>query len=137
MSNYTQTASLVAPSAAAQQLWATAGATIAAGQPVYVDAGTGLAQLGQATLAASAALQGVAGNSAAAGQQVQVVYSDPNFAHGLNAAGAGEDVWLSATAGAFCRYSDLVSGNFPVLVGITTSATKMVLRLTAGGVAKP
>jgi len=143
MPDYTLTAANVQPSIAAVRSVRIAGATILAGQPLYFDSadldtdGRAKAKPADANAsAATASVQAIAGNSAASGQRVDCIESDSDFTHGLTTVAAGDIIILSATAGAQCPSADLGSGHFPVVLQVAKSATKSVLRITAGTVAK-
>lgn len=129
------TAANVIASAQALKVTVPAGATITAGQSVYVDS-AGVAQLTDSDLSATAAkCDGIALNGGAAGQPITIVTDDPDFQHGATLA-AGDTVWTSPTAGGITKtIADLATGQFTIVLGVCTSATKMVLRPIRSGVA--
>lgn len=139
MANYTLTAASVLASATAQKKLAVAGATITAGQAIYLDASdSNKAKLADANVSAAvAALAGIALNGASAGQPISYVEADDDFTHGLTTVAAGDIIILSATAGAFCPAADLASASYPVVAMVATSATKARLRITVGLAVKP
>lgn len=139
MADYALTSASVIKGSNASTQIGTAGASIVAGQPVYSDASaSNLIKLADAdaSLAASTVV-GVALNSAATGQPVSYVTDDDDFTHGLTGVTTGDIIILSSTAGALCPAADLSSGEYPQVVMIAKSATKAVVKLAAGGVAKP
>lgn len=132
-----QTAANVKPSAGAIRLIPRpAGAAIAAGQPVYLDA-NGLYQLADSDVALGAAdTYAVAGNTAGVGQLVDPVIEDPAFTHGLTGVTAGDTIWSFTTAGTYTKtVGDLAAGVFTTVVMVAFSATQAVLRITRSGVA--
>lgn len=144
MANYTLTSSSVVPSTSALMRETTAGATIGAGQPIYLDSADldaqnrGKAKLADANASATtAAVVGLAANSASAGQPIRYIEEDSDYTHGLTSATAGDVVVLSATAGALCPAADIATGYYPVVCLVVTSATKAILKIVAGTAAKP
>jgi hypothetical protein len=143
MANYTITAANVVPSATATLASYTSGASISAGQPVYLDTSDlDAAQRPKAKLAdandtlLTATVAGLAVNTASAGQIVNICTSDNAFTHGLSSAAAGDVVVLSSTAGALAPAADIASGWRPSVVLVVTSATQGILRITNGTAAK-
>jgi hypothetical protein len=143
MADYTQTASAVLASASATITSHTAGAAIAAGEPCYLDTADldslsrPKAKLADANASATTAtVHGLALNTASAGQPVSIVREDADFTHGLTGATIGDIVILSANAGKLAPAADLAGGWFPVVCLIVTSATKGILKITQGTVAK-
>lgn len=137
MAALTQTAANVFPSSRATiNRSANAGATIAAGQPVYLDT-NGVWQLVDADLSlAAGTIAGLAAHSAVANQPLAVVTADPAFTHGLTGVTAGDTIWTSPTAGGLTKtIADLVSGVFTAEIGIAISATQMVVQPINSGVA--
>lgn len=144
MANYTLTPALVVHSITANYTSYTAGATITAGQPLYADttaldtSGKPKAKLADANAsAATASCIGISANGAADGQPVRVVFSDNDFAHGLTGAVAGDIIIVSATAGGLAPALDMATGMYPVIVMVATSATKAIVSILSGTVAKP
>jgi hypothetical protein len=137
MAALTQTAASVAPSSGAKrETRFNFGATISAGQPIYLDS-SNTWQLADADVAAGAAdVQAVAGNSGSAGQRCDAILEDSDFTHGLSGVAAGDTIWLYSTAGTYTKTaSDVVTGFYTSVVMIATSPTKAVLRITRSGVA--
>jgi hypothetical protein len=138
MADYAVTAASVLKGANATTATGTAGATITAGQPLYIDTSDSdklkLADADASLLASTVA--GVALHGAASGQPITYVTDDDDFTHGLTGVSTADIIILSSVAGAVCPASDLSAGEFPQLVMIAKSSTKAVLKLAAGGVAK-
>lgn len=133
MANLSITAASVATSLGSQ-VSATAGVAISAGQAVYLDSTTSTIKLADANALLSAAVVGIAVNSAAAGQPITY---QPT---GLITIGAtvvtGTAYYLSATAGGICLESDLVSGEYVTFLGIATSTTVISLNIVTSSTAK-
>lgn len=121
------TAANVVPSAAARKSSATAGATVAAGQLIYIDASDSnkakLADTDSAT-AAVRTVAGIAVNSAASGQTLEYVYYDPALAIGSGRT-ANMVLIASATAGGIAPVADLTTGWYLNVIGVvkTTGGT--------------
>lgn len=120
-----------------------AGATITVGQYVYLDAVTNTYKLADSNAsAATADLIGVAATGGASGQPILVCTEDNDFTPGgtlsISVAASSCLYCLSATAGsvkALTALTDLVSGEYPVLVFIAKSTTKAILKPHKGTVA--
>lgn len=135
MANLSQTPGSVAPgSNAAIDRTKTAGATLTAGMPVYIDAADGLAKIADNNVSAAlAAVYGIALNGASLGQPVTIQTSgDINLGATL---AIGEIYALSATAGAIAPDLDVVSTNFVTHLGTARTAALMQLHINATGVA--
>ncbi len=124
MANVTITASDVAPGANVKQVKGVAGATITAGQALYLDAATNTYKLASATAEDTAAFRGVALCGASTGQPVVMAKTDTDLDLG-NQLSVGEVYVVSATAGAIAPVSDLVVGNFVSLVGISNASDSL------------
>lgn len=115
-----------------------AGAAITAGQLVYLDTTTNTWKLMDADAAATgngiSDTRGVALCNAANGQPLVVCKEDIDFTPGITMTN-GIAVYASRNAGAVCLVADVGSGNYPTIVGIPKSTTKMNLILKAGGTA--
>lgn len=125
------TAANVIPSRNAIIAQATAGATITAGQLIYIDStdldtqSRGKAKLADAN-SATAAVRSVAGiaiNSAASGQQVSYVVRDTALQIASSGLTAGAIYGLSATAGGLAPSADFTTGWYPSVVAIAKSTT--------------
>lgn len=125
------TASAVVPSANARIASAPCGATIAAGQLIYLDS-TDVDALGRSKAklsdcnSATAAVRAVAGmaiNSAGAGQEVSYVYYDPALVIAASGLTANNILILTATPGGIAASADLTTGWYLVVVGVVKSGT--------------
>lgn len=134
MADLSITAASVVAGANAQIARGTAGATITAGQPVYKDANEKfqLADCNSATAAARVAY-GIALNGASDGQPLAVIKEGDLTLGAVLTAGVA--YYLSATAGGICPVADLVSGDYPCLLGMAKSASVLSVRIEAPGVA--
>ena len=129
------TASVVVPSANAVKRIVTAGATIAAGQLVYLDtadvdaAGTGKAKLSDANGAtALRVVDGIAASSASAGQDISIVTYDPALVIAASGLTANQILLSSATAGGIAPSADLTTGWYLTVVGVVKSGTTIFFR---------
>lgn len=117
----------------------TAGATITAGQAVYLDtASTGewlLADSDSATvIARGSAKFGIALNGAADGQPL-AVQTGGSITIGATMT-AGTALYLSDTPGGICPFADLATGDYVTLVGVATTTALMTIDpLYSGAVA--
>ncbi len=114
----------------------TAGATIAKGQPCYLDASTNTVKLMGAAVTSgmtTSSQYGLAYYGAASGQPIQLVPVDPGCTLGATMA-AGFPVQLHTTAGSFTQtQADLTTANIGVTFGSATSTTVLNLRISIGG----
>lgn len=112
----------------------TAAATIAKGQPVFLDPATNTVKLGGAAVAALATAVefGLAFYGAASGQNIQIVVYDPNCTLGATMT-AGLPVQVHTTAGSVTQtQADLGSTNIGCTLGVAKSTTVLNLRPTMG-----
>lgn len=135
MADLTITATSVVAGGNARTVDGTAGATITAGQAVYLDSTTGTYKLADCDSATAAVRSpaGIALNGAATGQPVEIATSG-NITIGATVT-AGVAYYLSATAGGICPVADLGSGDYPVFLGFATSSSVLALRIVESGVA--
>ncbi len=138
MADLTITASQVLPvSDSTVQAQGTAGATITAGQALYLDSSTNTLKLAQADgTAAEAAIVGVALVGASSSQPV-VYATGGDVTIGAGAAPANGTVYVvSATAGGICPTADVTtSGYRRSLVGTGIGSNKIRLHIVnTGGV---
>ena len=124
-------ANVLASSRAIKQVY-TAGATITAGQTVYMDATTNTVKLANAdSTTATAQCLGVALHAALAGQPVVVCLSDPIFTPGftLSLASATGGIYLLSgnNAGGICAKADFATGWTPVPLILALSTTTGIL----------
>lgn len=132
----TVTAASVVPSSAALRNVGTAGASITAGQPVYIDTANGNvikpANADAGATAPAYAAAGIAEHAAATGQRISYVYQDPSFTHGITASeiAPGQVVLLDDTAGGMTvTYTDIDAADYSTVIGqINNPETTMNLR---------
>lgn len=113
-----------------------AGASITAGQAVYLDPTTGkynLADTDSATAAVRQAI-GVALHAAAANQPLSVCTDGP-VTIGATLV-AGEVYYLSGTPGGICPVGDVASGDYPLVVGQAASTSVLNVGIVYAGVVK-
>lgn len=128
------TAANVVAGAGARSTTGTAGATITAGQAVYLDAADGrykLADTDSATAGVRAPV-GIALNGASAGQPVSVIVSGPVTIGA--AVTAGVAYYLSGNPGGICPVADVAPGDYPAIIGMAISATVLDVKIQAPGV---
>lgn len=114
----------------------TLGATVTAGQSVYLDSVTTTYKLADADAsAAAAAAKGVALNGGASGQPVKVQNSGPITIGGTVV--VGKTYIVSATAGGIAPESDSASGMYKTILGVGISATQIQLQPLVSGVQVP
>ena len=118
MANTTITAPT--PGTGAATKWGVAGATIVAGQTVYLDSSTNTYKLADCGAAATDAMEGFALTGASATQPVKVLTGGAITGTGFT---AGESYFLSTTAGSICLYADLVGGTDYITYVCTASST--------------
>ena len=135
MADLTITAASVLPGTGAVIEKGTAGATITAGQVVYLDeATTGeylLADTDSATAAARVP-RGIALNSASDGQPLSIIKSGPVTIGATIAAGVA--YYLSGTAGGICPVADVASNDYPSILGMGSSTTVLQVDIQAPNV---
>ena len=135
MANVTITASAVVSTASTQSSDGIAGAVIAAGEWLYLDAADNTLKLATAgDTEAKAAVVGQALNGAAVGQPVRYGTGGLITLDGVAVAGL---YVLSATAGKQCPVGDLVTGDWLTLLAVGRSATQQRIRISAEGVQIP
>ena len=110
----------------------TAGGTITAGAPLYIDA-NGLLQLAKGDTAAHAACVGIALNGASNGQPLfyqtsGVITYNAGFTKGLIYVVAADN------AGAIAPSADLSSGNYVTTLGVALSTTQLQLAINVSGI---
>ena len=112
-----------------------AGATVAAGQPVYKDSTDGSKlKPADASAEASADVVGIALNGASSGQPVKYLV---HGVLGINAvASAGEVYCLSATAGGVAPAADLLASEYRTVLGIATSSSSLKVMINPSATAK-
>lgn len=136
MADLTITATSVIPGSTAKIAHGTAGATITAGQAVYLDSTTGkwaLADTDSATAAVRSA-HGVALNGCVLNQPIAVCTSGPVTIGATIEAGTA--YWLSGTAGGICPVADVAAGDYPLIIGMGSSTTVLQVGIVYPGVVK-
>jgi len=110
----------------------TAGATITAGQPVYLDETTGKFLLSDNNATGKKTVRGIALNGAAANQPLTIQRKGDITIGGTLT--AGSRYYLSDTAGGIIPEADLASGMDVVQLGLAKSASVLVLDVQTPGV---
>jgi hypothetical protein len=124
-------ASVVAGSNATRDI-GTAGATITAGQAVYLDSATNKWLLSDNNGTGTRQVKGIALNGAALNQPLSVLKSgDITIGATLT---PGVAYYLSSTPGGICPVADLATGMDPVLIGMAKSATVLSVEVLDSGV---
>lgn len=137
MADLVQTAAsvLAAASAAGNIRQVTAGGTITAGMPVYLDAATRTYKAADASALLTAAAVGIALNGAASGQPLTILTGGSiNIGATLT---VGAVYVVSATAGAIAPLADLLSTEYVTTLGTATSTSLLLLNINASGTQKP
>ena len=136
MADVVVTAAEVLPTTATQKTQGTAGATITAGQTVYLDSSDNKYKLADADASATtAAVVGIALNNAADGQPLTIAIGgslDPGFTVTV-----GTIYVQSGTAGGIAPAADLASLDYVTIIGIGLTAASLSLAIKASGVAVP
>lgn len=129
------TAANVVAGAASSKTNGTAGATITAGQVVYLDTATNTWKLADSNSATAAVRSpdGIALNSASSGQSIGVLTTGDITIGGTLTAGVA--YYLSDTPGGICPVADVGSGEYSVIIGIAESASVLSVKLHESGVA--
>lgn len=135
MADLTITATSVVKGTGASTRAGTAGATITAGQPVYLDSTTDTYKLADCDSATAAVRSpaGIALNGAASGQPVTVLDGGP-ITIGATVA-ASVPYFLSPTAGGICPLADILAGDYAVFLGFGISTTQIDVTIVEAGVA--
>jgi hypothetical protein len=129
------TAANVVPSSKARLSTQTAGATITAGQVVYLDPVSGTVKLSKANVASPVnSVFGIAATNASANQPVVIITSDPALAIGGTIASGGT-VWMSGTnaGGMTSTFADLVTGWTIIVLGVGNGSNAINFNPLAGG----
>ncbi|WP_028003175.1 hypothetical protein [Sinorhizobium meliloti] len=139
MADIVITPASVVPGAGAKVTSGTAGATITAGQVVYLDSTTTgkwhHADSDAATAAArgQGANVGIALNGASNGQPIDVLTEGPITLGAVLTAGTA--YYLSPTPGGIAPLADLLTGDYVTLLGLATSTSVLNLDIQYSGVA--
>lgn len=134
MTDLSITAANVVAGSGARKRQGVAGATITAGQVVYLDAATNTYKL--ADCDAASALRspaGIALHGASANQPLAIAESGPVTLGATMTAGVA--YYLSQVPGGICPVADLSTGDYPTILGIATSASVLNIKIQEAGVA--
>ena len=129
------TAASVLKSSTGQVSVGTSGATITAGQSVYIDTSdSNKIKLADANGTAPAnTFAGIALNAASSGQPVSYCTNDTSgFTIGATVV-AGDTIWLSQTPGGLTKTIGDLSGGIAIVVGVMLTTTTMNLTPVVGG----
>lgn len=136
MADITVTAASVVPATSYRFVDGTAGATITAGQVVYLDTSVNTYKLADADdTAAKAAAAGIALNGASSGQPVRV-----QTGGNINPGGTvvvGTIYVVSGNLGGIAPHGDLAQNDYVTVLGIGTTASNISLNIHASGVQVP
>lgn len=137
MADVSVTAANVAPLSDTQYGEGIAGATITAGQSVYVDASdSNKVKLADANASSAAAdTRGLAMHGALAGQPIK--YASGGTVQPGFTVTVGSVYVQSATAGGIAPVADLASGHYTKIIGVGQTASILKLILQGAGVAVP
>jgi len=124
-------ANVVAGSNATRDI-GTAGETIVAGKAVFLNAATNKWMLSDNNGTGTRQVKGIALNGASLNQPLSVL-KDGDVTIGATLV-AGQDYWLSATAGGICPRADLATGMDTILIGIAKSTTVLAVDIQDSGV---
>jgi hypothetical protein len=135
MADLTITAANVVAGSGAKKVSGTAGATVTAGQVVYLDAADGKYKLADcdSSTAAVRSPAGVALHGASNNQPLTICTSGPVTIGATMTAGV--TYYLSPNPGGIAPVADILGGDFPVIMGIATSATVLNVKIQEAGVA--
>jgi hypothetical protein len=135
MADLTITAANVISGSGATRVTGTAGASITAGQVVYRDSSDGKYKLADCDSATAAVRSpaGIALHAASTGQPLTIQSAGPITIGATVTAGVA--YYLSATPGGIAPVADLASGDYPVILGIATSASVIDIDIQEAGVA--
>lgn len=139
MADLSVTAANVIKGSGASVITGTAGATVTAGQTVYLDSSTSTYKLAKADASAtSTPAAGIALNGAANGQPLSVLTAG-NINPGATATVGQVYVVSAAVAGNIAPYADLASGNYVAILGVATTASNIFVNMSGSSniVAKP
>jgi hypothetical protein len=135
MADLSITVASVAAGASARKVTGAAGATITAGQVVYLDTATNTYKLADCNSGTAAARSpaGIALHGSLSGQPLTIQTSGSLTLGATMTAGVA--YYLSGTAGGIRPVADNTTGDFPVVLGIATSTTVLKMGIQEAGVA--
>lgn len=111
-----------------------AGATIVAGNTLYLNSSNQLVPCEHDQTATEAACVGIALNGAATGQPVRYATSGNIDVGGVLV--LGETYVVGAAAGAIAPVADIAAGEFATILGIATSASNLKMGILQGNTAR-
>lgn len=112
------------------------GASVTAGQSVYLDTAASTYKLADANASSTTAqTAGIALNGGASGQPVKVLASGP-ITIGATVT-VGTIYVQSATAGGIAPAADLATGHYVTILGVGISASQIQVGISKSGVAVP
>jgi hypothetical protein len=136
MADLSITAASVVAGSGARKVNGTAGATITAGQVVYLDSSDSKYKLADNDSATAAVRSpaGIALHGASSNQPLTILTAGP-ITIGATVA-AGDVYCMSSTAGGICPVADIAAGDYNTIIGIGTSTTVIDVKLHEAGVVK-
>lgn len=135
MADLTITAADVVAGSGARTRTGTAGASIVAGEVVYLDSATNTYKLADCDSATAGVRSpdGFALHGSLSGQPLTVLESGPITLGAVLTAGVA--YYLSATPGKVAPVADLATGDYPVILGIATTTSSLNVKIQESGVA--
>jgi hypothetical protein len=135
MADLVITAASVLPGSGAKTVEGTAGASVTAGQVVYLDSSANSYKLADCNSATAAVRSpaGIALHASATGQPLAVATAGPVTIGATLTAGVA--YYLSGTPGGIRPVADNTTGDYPVILGIATSTTVLNVKIQEAGVA--
>ena len=136
MADLTITAANVIAGSGAKIVHGTAGASVTAGQVLYLDSAAGtykLADTDSATVAARSPA-GIALHASATNQPIAVLTAGP-ITIGATVA-VGDAYYLSGNAGGLAPVADVAAGDYPCIMGICTSTSVLNVNIQEAGAVK-
>ena len=135
MADISITAASVLASSGGSKTIGVAGASITAGQALYIDtANSNVLKLADSDGTTPAnVFAGISLHASLTGQPLQYVTVDPSFTFGGTVL-AGDTIWLSDTPGGITKtFAELEAGDTVVCLGVALTTTTMNLNPTVGG----
>lgn len=136
MADLTITAANVAAGSSARTTTGTAGATVTAGQVVYLDSSDNKYKLADNDSATAAVRSpaGIALHASLSGQPLTIL-TRGSITIGATTA-VGEVYCLSSTAGGICPVADIAAGDYNTVIGVGTSTTAINVLFNEAGAVK-
>lgn len=133
MADVTVVANEVLPDSGTSNLiYGTFGATVTAGETVYLDSATNTYKLADAGAASTAVCVGIAMNSGVSGQQCTIAGTGSTIDPGFTVT-VGTIYVLSNTAGKIAPAADLANPMKTVVLGVGITASQLALRIYYSG----